>query len=135
MLRNAQLRIGLQGCILVDHTELILKINLQNNFNFNLLKSFKDQKSNSDNQIIQKAKIIDIEKNDKGFKDAFINTKNTNISKVKLISLEKKVLLFLLSLFNKIYHNIRKTKNNGHETFEFSSFNNRIVNIKVLLLV
>ncbi|PKC01532.1 hypothetical protein RhiirA5_381658 [Rhizophagus irregularis] len=43
MLRNTQLRIGLQGCILVDHTELILKINLQNNFNFNLLKSFKDQ--------------------------------------------------------------------------------------------
>ncbi|GBC34113.1 uncharacterized protein OCT59_019011 [Rhizophagus irregularis] len=43
MLRNAQLRIGVQGCILVDHTELILKINLQNNFNFNLLKSFKDQ--------------------------------------------------------------------------------------------
>ncbi|CAB4403351.1 unnamed protein product [Rhizophagus irregularis] len=43
MLRNAQLRIGLQGCILVDYIELILKINLQNNFNFNLLKSFKDQ--------------------------------------------------------------------------------------------
>ncbi|PKK66847.1 hypothetical protein RhiirC2_784295 [Rhizophagus irregularis] len=43
MLKNAQLRIELQGCILVDHTELILKINLQNNFNFKLLKSFKDQ--------------------------------------------------------------------------------------------
>ncbi|CAB4397632.1 unnamed protein product [Rhizophagus irregularis] len=43
MLRNAQFRIGLQGCILVDHTELILKINLQSNFNFNLLKSFEDQ--------------------------------------------------------------------------------------------
>lgn len=38
---NTQLRIGLQECILVDHTELILKINLQNNFN--LLKLFKDQ--------------------------------------------------------------------------------------------
>ncbi|PKB96602.1 hypothetical protein RhiirA5_434564 [Rhizophagus irregularis] len=85
-------------------------------------------------QIIQKAKIIDIERNDKGFKDAFVNTRNTNISKVKLISLEKKVSLFLLSLFDKIYHNIGRTKNNGNETFEFPSFNNRIVNVKVLPL-
>ncbi|CAB4388169.1 unnamed protein product [Rhizophagus irregularis] len=84
--------------------------------------------------VIGLAKIIDIERNDKGFKDAFVNTRNTNISKVKLISLEKKVSLFLLSLFDKIYHNIGRTKNNGNETFEFPSFNNRIVNVKVLPL-
>ncbi|GET65456.1 hypothetical protein GLOIN_2v1782578 [Rhizophagus irregularis DAOM 181602=DAOM 197198] len=43
---------------------------------------------NSDNQIIQKAKIIDIERNDKGFKKAFINTRNTNISKVKIVNIK-----------------------------------------------
>ncbi|PKY28197.1 hypothetical protein RhiirB3_480441 [Rhizophagus irregularis] len=102
--------------------------------NFHSSLRYQTVESNSDNQIIQKAKIIDIERNDKGFKEAFINTRNTNISKVKLISLEKKVSLFLLSLFDKIYYNIGKTKNNGNETFEFPSFNNRIVNMKVLPL-
>ncbi|CAB4376762.1 unnamed protein product [Rhizophagus irregularis] len=43
MLKNAQLRIGLQGCILTTDPALILEINLHNNFNFNLLKSFIDQ--------------------------------------------------------------------------------------------
>ncbi|POG75269.1 hypothetical protein GLOIN_2v1770313 [Rhizophagus irregularis DAOM 181602=DAOM 197198] len=102
--------------------------------NFHSSLRYQTVESNSDKQIIQKAKIIDIERNDKGFKDAFVNTRNTNISKVKLISLEKKVSLFLLSLFDKIYHNIGRTKNNGNETFEFPSFNNRIVNVKVLPL-
>ncbi|RGB31187.1 hypothetical protein C1646_764348 [Rhizophagus diaphanus] len=37
--------------------------------------------SNTDKQIIQKAKTIDIERNDDGFKNTFINTRNTNILK------------------------------------------------------
>ncbi|PKK62126.1 hypothetical protein RhiirC2_790836, partial [Rhizophagus irregularis] len=89
---------------------------------------------NSDEQIIQKAKIIDIERNDKEFKNAFVNARNVNISKVKLISLEKKVSLFLLLLFDKIYHNIGRTKNNNDKTFELPSFNNRIVDIRALPL-
>src|SRR2546421_3347983 len=57
------------------------------------------------------------------FRSTFINTRNTNISKVKLISLEKKVSLFLLSLFDKIYHNIGRTKNINNRIFELPSFN------------
>ena len=68
------------------------------------------------------------------FKDTFINTRSTNISEVKLIYLEKKISLFLLSLFDKIYHNIGKTKNNNNRIFELPSFNNRNVNIRVLPL-
>src|SRR5256885_2663601 len=95
---------------------------------------YQTAESNTDKQIIQKAKIIDIERNNEGFKDTFINTRNTNISKVKLISLEKKVSLFLLSLFDKIYHNIGRTKNINNRIFELPSFNNRNVDIRVLPL-
>ncbi|CAB4389354.1 unnamed protein product [Rhizophagus irregularis] len=91
--------------------------------------------SNTDKQIIQKAKTIDIERNDTGFKNTFINTRNTNISKVKLISLEKKVSLFLLSFFDIIYHNIGKSSNNNdNNMFELPSFNNRNVNVKLFPL-
>ncbi|GES89158.1 hypothetical protein GLOIN_2v1782578 [Rhizophagus clarus] len=47
---------------------------------------------------------------------------------------KKKVSLILLSLFDEIYHNIGKTKNNNNETFELPSFNNKIVDIRVLPL-
>ncbi|GBC23930.2 hypothetical protein GLOIN_2v1485098 [Rhizophagus irregularis DAOM 181602=DAOM 197198] len=77
-------------------------------------------------------KTIDIERNDNRFKTTFVNTRNVNISKVKLISLEKKVSLFLLSLFDKIYHNIGKSNNSNNNIFELPSFNNR--NIDVMLL-
>ncbi|CAB4374824.1 unnamed protein product [Rhizophagus irregularis] len=91
--------------------------------------------SNTDKQIIQKAKTINIERNDDGFKNTFINTRNTNISKVKLISLEKKVSLFLLSFFDIIYHNIGKSSNNNNNNmFELPSFNNRNVNVKLFPL-
>src|SRR6266511_4934975 len=63
--------------------------------NFHSSLRYQTAESNTDKQIIQKAKTIDIERNDDGFKNTFINTRNTNISKVKLISLEKKVSLFL----------------------------------------
>ena len=84
----------------------ILKNNLSifnDYFVENFHSSFRYQtvESNSDSQIIQIAKTIDYERNNKGFKDAFINLRNPTISKVKLISLEKKVLLFLLSLLIK----------------------------------
>ena len=102
--------------------------------NFHSSLRYQTAESNLNKQIIQKAKIIDIEKNDDKFKKAFVNTRNVNISKVKLISLEKKVSLFLLLLFDKIYHNIGRTKNNNNETFELPSFNNRIVDIKALPL-
>src|ERR1051325_6176581 len=80
--------------------------------NFHSSLRYQTAESNTDKQIIQKAKTIDIERNDDGFKNTFVNTRNTKISKVKLISLEKKISLFLLSLFDKIYHNIGKSSNN-----------------------
>ena len=89
---------------------------------------------NTDKQIIQQAKTIDIERNDNGFKNTFVNTRNTKISKVKLISLKKKVSLFLLSFFDKIYHNIEKSSNNNNNVFELPSFNNRNVDVKLLPL-
>ena len=102
--------------------------------NFHSSLRYQTVESNTDKQIIQKAKTIDIERNHEGFKDTFINTRNTNISKVKLMSLEKKVSLFLLSLFDKIYHNIGKTINNNNRVFELPSFNNRNIDIRVLPL-
>src|SRR4051812_9604812 len=124
-----------------DHPILdILKNNLPifNDYfveNFYSSLRYQTAESNSDKQIIQKAKSIDIERNDDGFKNTFINTRNTNISKVKLISLEKKVSLFLLSLFDIIYHNIGKSNNNNNNNiFELLSFNNRNVDVKLLPL-
>jgi hypothetical protein len=102
--------------------------------NFYSSLRYQTAESNTDKQIIQKAKTIDIERNHEGFKDTFINIRNNSISKVKLISLKKKVSLFLLSLFNKIYHNIDKAKNNNNELFELPSFNNRNVDVRVLPL-
>ncbi|PKC09208.1 hypothetical protein RhiirA5_415958 [Rhizophagus irregularis] len=100
--------------------------------NFHSSLRYQTAESNTDKQIIQKAKTIDIERNDNRFKNTFVNTRNVNISKVKLISLEKKVSLFLLSLFDKIYHNIGKSNNSNNNIFELPSFNNR--NIDVMLL-
>ncbi|POG64708.1 hypothetical protein GLOIN_2v1782578 [Rhizophagus irregularis DAOM 181602=DAOM 197198] len=100
--------------------------------NFHSSLRYQTAESNTDKQIIQKAKTIDIERNDNRFKTTFVNTRNVNISKVKLISLEKKVSLFLLSLFDKIYHNIGKSNNSNNNIFELPSFNNR--NIDVMLL-
>ncbi|CAB4443608.1 unnamed protein product [Rhizophagus irregularis] len=124
-----------------DHPILdILKNNLPifNDYfveNFHSSLRYQTAESNTDKQIIQKAKTIDIERNDDGFKNTFINTRNTNISKVKLISLEKKVSLFLLSLFDIIYHNIGKSSNNNNNNmFELPSFNNRNVNVKLFPL-
>ncbi|GBB83557.1 hypothetical protein RclHR1_10250008, partial [Rhizophagus clarus] len=117
--------------------------NLKNNlpiFNDYFVKNFHSSlryqtaELNTAKQIIQKAKIINIERNDEKFKSVFVNTRNSKISKVKLISLEKKVSLILLLLFDEIYHNIKKTKNNNNETFELPSFNNKIVDIRVLPL-
>ncbi|PKK62427.1 hypothetical protein RhiirC2_790401 [Rhizophagus irregularis] len=75
---------------------------------------YQTAESNTNKQIIQKAKTIDLERNDNRFKNTFVNTRDVNILKVKLISLEKKVLLFLLFLFDKIYHNIRKSNNSNN---------------------
>src|SRR6266542_337543 len=82
--------------------------------------------SNSALQIIQKAKIIDTERNNNlSFKESFINSRNSLISQDKLNYLEKKVSLFLFSLFDKIYHNIGNTKqinNNIYPNFILPSF-------------
>jgi hypothetical protein len=117
--------------ILNDHLSIFNDYFVEN---FHSSLRYQTVESNTDKQIIQKAKTIDIERNHEGFKDTFINTRNTNISKVKLISLEKKVSLFLLSLFDKIYHNVGKTINNNNRVFELPSFNNRNVDIRVLPL-
>ncbi|GBC11651.2 hypothetical protein GLOIN_2v1485153 [Rhizophagus irregularis DAOM 181602=DAOM 197198] len=48
---------------------------------------------------------------------------------------KKKVSLFLLSLFDIIYHNIGKSSNNNNNNmFELPSFNNRNVNVKLFPL-
>ena len=105
----------------------------------NFYSSFKNQtvELNSILQIIQKAKIIDTERNNNlSFKESFINLRNSLISQDKLNYLEKKVSLFLFSLFNKIYHNIRNTKqinNNIYPNFTLSSFKIN-VDVKVLSL-
>ena len=92
--------------------------------------------SNSALQIIQKAKIIDSERNNNSFKESFVNSRNPTISQDKLNYLEKKVSLFLFSLFDKIYHNIGNTNqinSNKYSSFMLSSFKIN-VDIKVLSL-
>ena len=87
-------------------------------------------------QIIQKAKIIDVERNNNSFKESFINSRNPTISQDKLNYLEKKVSLFLFSLFDKIYHNIGNTiqiDNSKYPSFMLPSFKIN-VDIKVLSL-
>ncbi|GBC04333.1 hypothetical protein RclHR1_05620007 [Rhizophagus clarus] len=63
--------------------------------NFYSSLRYQTAESNTNIQIIQKAKVIDIERNDKEFKNAFIN----------------------------IYHNLGRTKNNSDETIEFPTKN------------
>ncbi|POG66165.1 hypothetical protein GLOIN_2v1780931 [Rhizophagus irregularis DAOM 181602=DAOM 197198] len=82
--------------------------------NFHSSLKYQTAESNTNKQIIQKAKTINLERNDNRFKNTFVNTRDVNILKVKLISLEKKVLLFLLFLFDKIYHNIGKSNNSNN---------------------
>jgi len=94
----------------------ILKNNLpifNDYFVENFHSSIRNQtaESNSIQQIIQKAKIIDAERtNNLSFKEAFVNSRNPTISHTKLDYLEKKTSLFLLSLFNDIYHNMGNTQ-------------------------
>ncbi|PKB93746.1 hypothetical protein RhiirA5_440430 [Rhizophagus irregularis] len=93
----------------------------------NFHSSIRNQtvKSNSALQIIQKAKIIDAERNNNSFKKSFINSRNPIISQDKLNYLGKKVSLFLFSLFNKIYHNTGNTKqinNSKYPSFILPSF-------------
>ncbi|CAB4432309.1 unnamed protein product [Rhizophagus irregularis] len=100
--------------------------------------SIRSQTAESNNvlQIIQKAKIIDAERNNNSFKESFINSRNPTISQDKLNYLERKVSLFLFSLFNKIYHNIGNTtqiNNSKYPSFMLSSFEIN-VDIKVLSL-
>ncbi|CAB4397026.1 unnamed protein product [Rhizophagus irregularis] len=48
ILKNAQLRAGLAGCILTIELSKLLQVNIPNNFNFNILKDMKDQLFNFD---------------------------------------------------------------------------------------
>ncbi|PKK58458.1 hypothetical protein RhiirC2_796263 [Rhizophagus irregularis] len=77
----------------------------------NFHSSIRSQTVESNNalQIIQKAKIIDAERNNNSFKESFINSRNPTIFQDKLNYLERKVSLFLFSPFDKIYHNIGNT--------------------------
>ncbi|GES78860.1 hypothetical protein GLOIN_2v1846234 [Rhizophagus clarus] len=81
-------------------------------------------------QIIQNAKIIDVERNSNlSFKEAFVNTRNPAISQVKLNYLEKKVSLFLFSLFDEIFYNLENTNqidNNKYPSFALLSFKTNI---------
>ncbi|RGB27656.1 hypothetical protein C1646_768817 [Rhizophagus diaphanus] len=105
----------------------------------NFHSSIRNQtaESNSIQQIIQKAKIIDVERtNNFSFKEAFVNSRNPIISYVKLDYLEKKTSLFLLDLFNNIFHNIGNTQQiNGKKfpNFSLPTFNIN-VDVKVLPL-
>ncbi|UZO06226.1 uncharacterized protein OCT59_026556 [Rhizophagus irregularis] len=93
--------------------------------------------SNTALQIIQKAKIIDVEKNSNlSFKEAFVNSRNPVISQVRLNYLEKKVSLFLLSIFDEIFHNLGNTNqvnNNKYPSFALPTFKIN-VDIKALPL-
>src|SRR5215469_1178129 len=67
--------------------------------------------SNTELQIIQRAKTIDVERNGNlSFKEAFVNSRNpVTIPQAKLNYLEKKVSLFLFALFDEIFHNLGNT--------------------------
>ncbi|PKY59821.1 hypothetical protein RhiirA4_482907 [Rhizophagus irregularis] len=103
----------------------------------NFHSSIRNQtaESNSIQQIIQKAKIIDAERtNNLSFKEAFINLRNPTTSKTKLDYLEKKTSLFLLSLFDDIYHNMGNTQQinrNKYPNFSLPTFN---INVDVKIL-
>ncbi|GBC08926.1 hypothetical protein RclHR1_00850007 [Rhizophagus clarus] len=91
--------------------------------------------SNTVLQIIQKAKVMYIERNSNlSFKEAFVNSRNPVISQVKLNYLKKKVSLFLFSLFEEILHNLRNTNqinNNKYPSFVLPTFK---INIDVKTL-
>jgi hypothetical protein len=93
--------------------------------------------SNSAEQIIQKAKVINAERTNKfSFKEAFVNSRNPTISHVKLDYLEKKTSLFLLSLFDNIYNNMGntlQTNRNKYPNFSLPTFKID-VDVKVLPL-
>jgi hypothetical protein len=121
----------------------VLKNNLPI-FNDNLVENFhrslkhQTAESNSDSQIIQKAKIMNIERNNNSsFEDSFVKLRNPAKSQInKLKSLEKKVSLFLLSIFDKIYQNLGNTKqinNDKYPKFYLLSFDIE-VDVKVLPL-
>ncbi|EXX77287.1 uncharacterized protein OCT59_019053 [Rhizophagus irregularis] len=103
----------------------------------NFHSSIRNQtaESNSIQQIIQKAKIIDAERtNNLSFKEAFINLRNPTTFKTKLDYLEKKTSLFLLSLFDDIYHNMGNTQQinrNKYPNFSLPTFN---INVDVKIL-
>ena len=106
--------------------------------NFHSSLRYQTVESNSESQIIQKAKIIDVERNnDSSFETSFINLRNLVKSQIKrLKSLEKKVSLFLFSIFDKIYQNIgiaNQINNKKHPEFYLPSFDIN-VDVKVLPL-
>ncbi|GBC34597.2 hypothetical protein GLOIN_2v1476533 [Rhizophagus irregularis DAOM 181602=DAOM 197198] len=76
-------------------------------FRSGFFEGYLETESNSIQQIIQKAKIIDAERTNNF---CFVNSRNPIISHTKLDYLEKKTSLFLLSLFDNIYHNIGNTQ-------------------------
>ncbi|UZO28851.1 uncharacterized protein OCT59_022358 [Rhizophagus irregularis] len=94
--------------------------------NFHSSLRHQTAESNSELQIIQKAKIIDAERNNNPFKNSFVNLRNPAKSQIKeLKSLEKKVSLFLFSIFDKIHQNIGNTKqinNDRYPKFYLPSF-------------
>src|SRR6266536_6579653 len=103
--------------------------------NFHSSLRYQTVESNSELQIIQKAKIIYVERNNSSFEDSFINLRNLAKSQIKeLKSLEKKVLLFLFSIFDKICQNIENTKqinNDKYQKFYLISFYIKI-NLKII---
>ncbi|UZO03100.1 uncharacterized protein OCT59_023513 [Rhizophagus irregularis] len=105
--------------------------------NFHSSLRHQTAESNSELQIIQKAKIIDAERNNNSFKNSFVNLRNPAKSQIKeLKSLEKKVSLFLFSIFDKIHQNIGNTKqinNDRYPKFYLPSFDIE-VDVKVLPL-
>jgi hypothetical protein len=105
--------------------------------NFHSSLRHQTAESNSELQIIQKAKIIDAERNNNPFKNSFVNLRNPAKSQIKeLKSLEKKVSLFLFSIFDKIYQNIGNTKqinNDRYPKFYLPSFDIE-VDVRVLPL-
>ena len=106
--------------------------------NFHSSLRYQIAESNSELQIIQKAKVIDVERNNNSsFENSFVNLRNPAKSQInKLKTLEKKVSLFLLLMFDKIYQNIGNTKqinNDKYPKFYLPSFDIE-VDVKVLPL-
>jgi hypothetical protein len=90
ILRKTQLRAGLSECILTVDSQQILCINMNNNFNFNVLKAMKDQLFSFD--IVDDISSWNIDSEGPTIMSIFRNTNNVHQSDQITQDFRKKVI-------------------------------------------